>query len=67
MQACSPEGLAGHLGHRKPREGGASPQVLPQPPDRKKGRGVVLWSLGWGLLRKQSGCWMPRAQRSESP
>ena len=35
MQACSPEGLAGHLGHRKPREGGASPQVLLHPPDNQ--------------------------------
>ena len=36
VQACSPEGLAGHLGHRKPREGGASPQVLLHPPDNQK-------------------------------
>ena len=35
VQACSPEGLAGHLGHRKPRKGGASPQVLLHPPDNQ--------------------------------
>lgn len=38
VQACSPEGLAEHLGHRKPREGGASPQVLLHAPDNQKKR-----------------------------
>ena len=57
VQACSPEGLAGHLGHRKPREAGASPQVLPHPPDRK-GPGAVLWSLRCGSSgsRVGAGC-----------